>query len=363
VSGPVVGVTFDGPALSPKVDITQQIDRAVASGVESVRVEVNWSQLQPLPSMSQVPAPYRSQFQLVGGVPTTFRGLDRVMSAAAARHLSVLPVVEYTPSWAAIDRASSASPPKDPATYAAFLAGLAKRYGPGGSFWTAHPSLPKLPIRMWQIWNEPHFTSYWTKQPFAPSYVALLKAAHDAIKSVDAGAKLVLAGLADFSWRYLAQVYRQPNAAGLFDIVAIHPYTARPQGVITILKRARQVMNQNGDSGKPILATEVTWPSSEGKAPPQFGVGVTETQQTGLVTQAMQLLRKNAQKLNLTGFYWYTWLGDETPMAHPYGFDFAGLEKDVNGAVSIKPALAAFKTQALRIEGCRAKADAVTCSG
>jgi hypothetical protein len=361
VTGPLIGVTFDGPVLSSQVKLSQEVDRAVASGAESMRLAVDWALVQPVASMAQIPASQRSNFVSVGGVPTTFTTLDRVIGAAAAKRLSVLPVIEYTPSWDATRPGNPASPPVRPGPYAAFLTALIKRYGPSGSFWSSHPQLPRTPIRMWQIWNEPHFTTYWTTQPFAPSYVALLRSAHDAIKAADPSAKVVLAGLADFSWQYLAQIYRQPGASSLFDLVAIHPYTARPQGVITILKRAREVMNQHGDAAKPILATEITWPSSRGKSPPQFGVGVSEAEQARLIEQVMPLLNADAAQLKLTGFYWYTWMGNETPSTHPYGFDFAGLEKYVSGAVSVKPALASFRQQALRIEGCSSKPSATTC--
>ncbi len=292
-----------------------------------------------------------------------FADLDRVVAAAAARGLTLLPVVERTPSWDALTRGDSGSPPRDAAPFGVLLTALVRRYGPAGGFWTAHPNVPRVPIRMWQIWNEPHFTSYWSQQPFAPGYVKLLATAHSAIRAADPGAKVVLAGLADFSWRYLAQIYRVPGARGLFDIVALHPYTGQPQGVITIMQRARAVMNAQGDAAKPILATEITWPSSEGKAPPQFGVSTTEAGQAARLAAVTPLLEANRAKLVLMGFYWYTWMGNETPRPHPYGFDYAGLEKWVSGRVTAKPALAVFRRSALRLEGCTGKASATRCAG
>jgi hypothetical protein len=362
VSGQLVGAMFDGPVLGAGVNLDRQLDVAVASGVESLRVGVSWAGLQPYRTSSEVPAADRSQFEDVGGVPTRFSELDRTIGAAAARGLSLLPVVVYTPSWDARQPGNQASPPKSMAPFAAFLTALVKRYGPQGTFWAAHPRLPRVPIRMWQIWNEPNFTRYWSEQPFAPSYVKLLAAARAALKSADPGAKVVLAGFADFSWEYLAQVYRVPGASRLFDIVAIHPYTARPAGVIIILQRVRAVMDRFGDGGKPMLATEITWPSSQGKAPPQFGVSTTESQQAQRLAQLMPLLVANRAKLGLMGFYWYTWMGDESPTAPRYGFDYAGLVKYVGGAVTSKPALAVFKRWALSIEGCRRKTSAGSCA-
>jgi hypothetical protein len=362
VTGQLVGVTFGGPVLTGAVNLDRQLDAAVANGVESLRVEINWSQIQPFASASAVPAGARSQFQDAGGIPTRFGQLDPIVAGAAARGLSLLPVVEYTPSWDALRPGDGASPPRDPTAYARFLTALIGRYGPKGSFWASHPSLSRLPIRMWQIWNEPHFTSYWSARPFAPGYVKLLTAAHAAIKAADPGAKVVLAGLAEFSWQYLEQIYRVAAAKGQFDVVAIHPYTAQPAGVVTILQRDRAVMERFGDGAKPILATEVTWPSSQGKAPPQFGVSTTEQQQAARLGQLMPLLEAQRTRLGLMGFYWYTWIGDETRRAAPDAFDFAGLEKYVDGTVSSKPALGVFKHWALSLEGCRRKTTGTSCA-
>lgn len=361
VSGQLVGVMFDGPALG--ASLAPQLDAAVASGAESLRVAVRWSDAQPYRTPAAVPAGERSQFQAVGTVPTRFAELDRIVGAAAARRLSLLPVVESTPSWDALRPGNPSSPPKSAAPYAAFLTALVRRYGPQGTFWAAHPGTPRVPVRMWQIWNEPNFVRYWSEQPFAAGYVKLLASARAALKAADPAAQVVLAGFADFSWQYLGSVYRVPGARQLFDVAAVHPYTARPSGVIEILRRVRAVMDRSGDAGKPILATEVTWPSSVGKAPAQFGVSTTESQQAARLRELMPLLVANRTKLGLEGFYWYTWMGDESPRGAAYGFDYAGLVKYASGRITPKPALDVFKRWALSIEGCRAKALGDRCAG
>jgi hypothetical protein len=352
---------FDGPVLGTEVDLNQQLDLAVASGAESLRVSVNWARMEPVSTFADLPTAYRHLFDDVGGAPIRFAELDRVVGAAAQRGISVLPVIEYTPSWDEQQPGNPASSPKSLAPFAAFLTGLEKRYGPGGSFWSAHPSVAPVPIRMWQIWNEPHFTRYWAVQPFAPTYMKLLAAAHAALKAADPSAKVVLGGLADFSWQYLAQIYAIPGASRLFDVVAIHPYTARPQGVITILQRARAVMDQHGDASKPILATEITWNSSLGKAPPQFGIGTTENGQAQRLNELMPLLEMDRASLGLMGFYWYTWMGDESHSSGPFaGFDYAGLVKYINRRITAKPALQVYKHWPLTFEGCRSKSKLAT---
>lgn len=351
---------FDGPALGG--NLRRQVDAAALSGAESLRVAVRWSDFQPFGKPSEVPAGARADFQTVGGVPTRFAPLDQLVAATAARRISLLPVVESTPVWDSLRPGNPSSPPKSTAPYAAFLTALVERYGPQGRFWATHPAIPRVPIRMWQIWNEPNFVRYWSEQPFAAGYVRLLAAAHAALKAADPAAQVVLAGFADFSWQYLASVYRVPGARQLFDVAAVHPYTATPSGVIEILRRVRLIMDRSGDAQKPILATELTWPSSLGKAPAQFGVSTTESQQASKLGQLMPLLVSNRAELRLAGFYWYTWMGDETPRSASYGFDYAGLLKYISGRMTAKPALAVFKRWALSIEGCRRKTLADRCS-
>ena len=141
------------------------------------------------------------------------------------------------------------------------------RYGPQGSFWATHPRLPRLPIHMWQIWNEPGFDFYWP-QPFAASYVPVLAAAHAAIKAADPSAQVVLPGFPDWAWQFLATVYEQGGGVQRdFDVVAAHPYTQNPVNVIRFLRLMRTVMREYGDGTKPIMITETGWNSSLGHHP------------------------------------------------------------------------------------------------
>ncbi len=356
-----VGMMADGPFFYPYMNEGGELDTMIANGVQSVRTLVNWSSMQPYASEARVPVALRGEFTNVNGVPTNFAGLDQLVALAAARRLAVLPVLEYAPGWDSLNPRSAAAPPKSPRPFASFVAALARRYGTHGSFWAANPTLPRVPVRMWQIWNEPDFTAYWSRQPFEPGYVRLLRATRPALRAADRAAKLVLAGLPNFSWQYLADMYKL-HARGLFDAVAVHPYTATPQGVITILGKVRAVMNRNGDRNKPILATELSWPSAKGKAPTTFENATTESGQATKVGQAIRLLALDRRRLGIGAFYYYTWITNETmPGAGHDQFNFAGLLKFFDGrGTFVKPALASFSKAALAIEGCRRKGPLAT---
>jgi arabinogalactan endo-1,4-beta-galactosidase len=352
-----VGMMAGGPLFYPNVNLGGQLDTMVADGVETFRVQFNWAGLQPYKSFGDVPAGQAGGFQNVGGVPTDVSETDKIVTLAAERGLTVLPVVQFAPSWAALHPGELNSAPASTSTYASFVGALAQRYGSRGSFWTANPSVPRVPIRMWQIWNEPESTSAWTSAPWARTYLDLLRASRTAIKAADPSAKIVLAGLANFSWRYLADIYAVHGARNLFDIVGVHPYTAQASGVIEILKNVRNVMNRSGDRHKPILATEVGWPSSRGKVK-IYGFETTESGEAKQVASVLPLLARYRQSLGLMGFYYYEWIGDEDPGA--WTFDYAGLERYRNQRITAKPALAAFRHGALGLERCSQKARVAT---
>jgi hypothetical protein len=353
---------FPTSTADPTLDLAAQLDRMVAAGVENLRVVFNWAAAQPYPSWSQVPAATRYQYTDAGGIPTAFGPIDTLIGLAAERGLTVLPVVLYAPGWATAPHpAGTYGAPATPGPYAAFLTALINRYGPRGTFWQGHS--PRVPIRAWQIWNEPDLRVFWPRQPFQRSYVSLLRAAHDAIKRADPKAKVVLAGMPNYSWRDLAGLYRLPGVRRLFDVVAIHPYTRSPQGVITILRNVRGVMDRAGDRRKPIIADEISWPSSEGETPhgEGFDFGTTETGQARNLAALLPMLGRYRRRLGLLGFDYYTWAGIEDRGGS--SFDFSGLLRVSSGRLVAKPAFYAFRRAALALESCARKGPvATTCA-
>jgi hypothetical protein len=365
VPGPVpqgfVGMDTDGPLLATgtTVNLDNQLGTMVASGVQSIRVAFSWSSAQPYASYSQVPAGQTGPFADVAGRPTDFRFTDAVVGAAARHRLLVLPTVLYTPPW---DARASANPhgfamPAQTAPYAAYLTALIGRYGPTGSFWRQNPSIPKVPIRAWQIWNEPNISRYWD-QPFAASYTTLLRAAHAAIKHADPGAQVVLGALTNAAWSSLHSIYRVRGARSQFDVVSVNAFTKLPANVIVYLRYVRSMMQRYGDAHKPLIATEVSWPSGAGVDTQSYDFDTTQTGQARNIAALLPLIGRDRLTLGLSGFDYYTWMGDETP-GNP-AFDFAGLMSFRNGQVAAKPALAAFRTGVLALEGCRAKGAVAT---
>jgi hypothetical protein len=261
----------------------------------------------------------------------------------------VLPVVMYAPSWdAAPGPGADLALPSDNRPYGQYLTTLIGRYGPRGTFWGQNPTLPRRPIRTWEIWDEPDLRYFWPTQPWASSYVALLAQGHSAIRHADPGARVVLAGLTAYSWLDLGAIYRVRGARRLFDAVEVHPYTKYPAGVIRILSNVRATMDKAGDRGKPMIAGETGWMSSLHQTPRLWDYETTRAGQAQRLRSLLRQLASNRSRLKLIGFDWYTWMGYEYAGASP--FNFSGLLSFQNGHATAKPALAVFNQTAHAIE-------------
>jgi F420-dependent oxidoreductase-like protein len=130
--------------------------------------------------------------------------------------------------------------PADSETFANYMRALIARYGPMGSFWTENRDLPKVPVREWQIYNEPTRLGNLENQPAERYYIPLLRTAYRAIHAADRGATVVAAGLHNVSWETLARLYRH-GLKGTFDVAAIHVYTSTVKRVLEIVREAERI--------------------------------------------------------------------------------------------------------------------------
>ncbi len=355
-----LGVVADGPAVDGTVPFDREAARMARSGVETVGLSFDWMKAQPARTMDEIAPDQRAAYRLVDGVPTTWAPTDRLVGAAARHHIRVFPVVIQAPVWARSYPDRTFSPPADPAAYASFIGALVRRYGPGGDFWKANPRLHAVPIHDWQVWNEPagadsddRQSVFWQdgNRPFTEHYLPLLAAARKAIKDADPHARVVLAALVGRSWRTLAKVYAA-GARRLFDVVALHPYTANVVDVPRIVRYTRTAMAHRGDRRKPIVITEIGWPAFSVKDVRKAGRRKADKIQAGWAPAVIKALASQRRKLGIERVLWYRWMSHDTSRTN--AFDYAGLIRvGPGGKVTPKPALKAFSKAARHLEGRR----------
>jgi hypothetical protein len=318
------GVMVNGPLDDRAVDLDAEAATMKAAGVESWRVELAWDLIEPRPG------------------ELDFTETDRKVLSAARAGIDVLGLLIRAPAWANGGHLDPFTPPRDPAAYGRFAQSAVARYGPGGSLWAEHPEVPAKPVRSWEIWNEPNLAIYFRAQPFMKPYGALLRAAYARIKASDRGSTVLMASMANFSWRDLARLIRHGGRLP-FDAAGAHPFSGRPSNALKIVRLNREVLDRAGHRRTPLWLTELTWSSAKGKKTPLTkNWETTEKGQAERLRQAYRLFLRDRRRLRIARIYWYTWATIDR--SSPNSFDYSGLRTAVFGGTFLdKPALAAFR--------------------
>lgn len=298
------------PQATPTLEQLQRLKRG---GVDSIRIPVVWSSVQP-----------------TRNGPIDWSSVDRQIEEATLAGIEVLPGLSGVPTWAVPSifvpgsHQSIKAPRNLPAAGAAgrgwttFVRAAVERYGPGGSFWAERPALPPRPAKAWQIWNEPNF-EYFVARPNPAEYAKLVKLAFAAARGVDPGAKIVLGGLfarpaeatlrrkpplAYFASDFLDRMYAAvPGIKSKFQGIALHPYTSSYQRLTPYIEEVRTVLKANHDAGKGLWITELGWSSERPTPGNSFAKGLAGQKQQ--LQGAFALLRAKQRLWHIQRVYWF----------------------------------------------------------
>jgi polysaccharide biosynthesis protein PslG len=276
---------------------------------------------------------------------------DDFVATAAAHGIRILPIL-FNPPHFQLGRTSgrASCAPRSYESFARYAVVLAARYGPKGSLWAERPSVPKLPITSWQIWNEPNLGIYWCNRSSARQYVRMLKAVGGAIKKVHPGAEIVTAGLPPSKLssaipieRYIAQMYRAGGRKA-FNTMAINSYAKDRAELRTLLRGIRGQMNRRGHKRARIWITELGW----GDVGPAHRFIVGAAGQASRISSSFSEIARLRRKLRLRGVVYYTWR--DAPPYPPLYRDMWGLHTGLLDAnANPKPAFYAFRDAVARV--------------
>jgi hypothetical protein len=318
VSRDFVGITSEDVFAGDAGYRSQNLQQQSALGIGLIRQTFDWAAIEKAPG--QYDLSYHDEF----------------VASAAAHGVTILPILFRAPDFHLGRRhVRYACPPANNASLAAFAQVLVQRYGPNGTLWSERPDVPRLPIRSWQIWNEPNLAQYWCNKPKAKQYVAMLRTVGGAIKRTDGGAHIVTAGLplsklsnAVRLEKFLGQMYKA-KAGKYFDSLAINSYAKDKRELAKLLTSVRALMNESHDRSGKIWITELGW----GDKGPKHRFVVGEGGQAKRIAQSLAYVKAQRKKLKLRGVVYFSWR-DGTPYA-PEFKDMWGLHTgllDVNGA-------------------------------
>lgn len=315
------------PAKQGALD--QALDAQAKAGVNVIRQPFLWQEIEP------------KRGTYAWGMH------DRLVGHAAKRGIAIMPIIFGVPKREASKRvkgvkvtATTTMPPRRPARFAAFAAALAKRYGTGGEFWKANPTIPARPIVEWQVWNEPNLPPYWGGKPNAAQYARLLVATAKALRAADANAVVITGGVPESRLGVPLQTFVRgmvrAGAAQSFDVLAVHPYAANADAVLRKTRQARDAAIRGGAKDPDVWITEFGWATGG----PGGGFTVSESRQAQLISEVLRKAVAQRDSLHLRGLVYYAWR--DVPV-YPGGKDFWGLHTGlVRKNNKVKPSLSAW---------------------
>lgn len=263
------------------------------AGVRSVRLPLFWSQVEPVSPLAAEP---------------DFSGFDRDVELAARYGMEVLPVVGATPPWVAPEFRLEPTRGWQLRAWTSFLRRAVKRYGPGGSLWREDPELPYVPVRRWEIWNEPNIVTFGRADP--RRFAILVRASGKIVHA--GGGDAILGGLFGRplqippnvgSGRFLSELYRARRVKPYFDGVALHPYVADAGAMRAQIRNLRRVMRLHNDASTPLYVTELGWGSASFESRWERG----PWGQARELREAFSMLAGHRRAWRIGGVWWFSW--------------------------------------------------------
>jgi Beta-galactosidase len=311
-------------------DATQQdLDLMHHAHVGSARIILSWPDIQPQENGS-----------------FDWSGADQKIGSLASRGIPVVPVFQGSPPYVA-------SNPNTPPVHSKsarsewkrFLRAAVNRYRPKGNYWTGlypiqHPGRRAIPVKAWQVSNEPNLPSMFHSNNPVRDYARLLKISHQAIKGAARHAKVILAGMPGFaqfhSWRFLDRLYRIHGTKSHFEIGAPHPYAPSQSLVALQVNRYRHVMKKHGDGNTPIWFTEFGW----GSGHPDGDINKGLKGQARNLKRSFRIFAHNRRRWHLKRVFWFEWRDPSTPTNQCPFCDDSGL---LRKSYTKKPSYGAYK--------------------
>jgi hypothetical protein len=207
-----------------RLEEAADIPQVAEAGFDAVRTDLFWDRVEREPGRYD------------------FAAFDPFMDALQRHRLRPLLILDYgNPLY---DGGRAPHTPEARAAFARFAAAAARRYGGRGV--------------MWEIWNEPNVAGFWTPEPDAAAYTALVAETAPVLRAVDPSGMVVGLSLGSCVWD--RAFVRDAFAAGLLahvDAVSLHLYPAPDaEGALAYFEELRAQMRAAGRE-RPIVCTEV----------------------------------------------------------------------------------------------------------
>jgi GH35 family endo-1,4-beta-xylanase len=218
-----------------------------------------------------------------------FTGLDKDLGLAQQHNTDVLLTLGVTPQWASAhpdvksgwQQPGLTSEPRSLDDWQALVRQVATRY--------------KGRIHAYEIWNEPNLKQYWMGN--TDQLIALVRSAHDVIKSIDPDALVVSPAATTSAGVGWLDEFLSKGGGQYVDVIGYHFYVfpQPPEAMTDLIQRVKQTMSKNGVGNKPLWCTELGW--SDPKPFPSDDLAAAYVARSYTLGWAAGVSR----------LYWYAW--------------------------------------------------------
>lgn len=245
-------------ASDPLSQITTEMGFAKQAGVKYLRIEFDWPLIEPA----------RGQYN--------WTRADYIVQTAASDGIQLAPVLVFSPNWAC----ASATCAPSAADFGAFVQAVVSRY--------------KSSVHVWEMWNEPDGSGYWsdTEQHYVQD---VLVPGYQAAKSADPTTMVEIGAPAIPDTGWLNNIYSL-GGGNSFDIMGWHDYTVGSQ-VLADANTVESVLTAHGQASKPLWLGEFSVQEQ----------GTSDSQQMALLQTVLE-----AQNSPIAVAFWYNLRDDSS---------------------------------------------------
>jgi hypothetical protein len=318
-----VNVFLDQEVQTDKV--ARSLDLIKAAGFTTIKQELLWSDVER-PAKGEYDDP---------AVPgkSSWDKYDRIVDLAQQRGLQVIFRIDTSPAWARPGNDKIETPPIYFSDYGDFVATVVQRY--------------KGRVKYYQVWNEPNWDFEWGGRVADPAdYARMLQVAYTRAKAVDPSVVILTAPLAptiENSPRALSDVaflqdLYDAGAGSYFDVLSANAYGLRNGPDDFRFNRTddvnfarpvllREIMVRNGDSSKPIWASEIGWNSLPPNWPetPLFG-SVSRELQAEYTVRAYQRAAEQWPWMDVMAVWHFRKVSPDAVKQQDYYFDLVSYD-------------------------------------
>jgi hypothetical protein len=248
-----------------------------------------------------------------------WRDVDWIVKQYQEAGINFMPILCYGSEW---QKSKAPVTDEERELYARYVYEMVNRY--------------KSAIHVWEIWNEPNITPFWSPTPDVKEYAKLLKVAYAAAKKADPNCTVVGAAVAGVDFDFIKALL-DAGGGECMDAISMHPYqgdlgSLSPDkgGLWDHVRGLEKILADHGDR-KPIYLTEMGHRTTGTAGHTQ----VTEFQQAAYMVRSYVIgLAAGADRI-----FWFNLQDWE---------EFWGIIRQNFGR---KPSFAAYQTMVRNLEG------------